>query len=404
MTISKETTAEQECHASLRLSERLLRWVSLLGTIGGFMAASLPVDVAGDEITPEFFSARTSGYIQDGRGFQSQAEPDEEGRGSERAWVIQPIFSLQARQGDDVSHQLSIAVDVVSAASPDALDAISSASRENEAVTLDLRTGIRSGNSVVQFHAMGHAEENYWSTGAGVGVTHSMADDNATLQSSLEFTFDTFDPIQPNGRDLGNVKRTALALNLGFSQLLSPTTEARASYTLTGQAGTLETPWNSLPILRANRIGDRFPQTRMRHAWVAELQQAFPESETYLGLRYRFYADDFDVRAHTAQVTGTQYLGDALWIRGRYRFHTQTAPFFWSPTGPPVIRPFTPRTADSDLEAFDAHEAGLGFRWFYDRTGALTATSSYLELGYTGYFRTNSLTAHAVGFEWGQAL
>ena len=365
------------------------------------LLAGAPSAVAGEELEAEFFRSRVTTYFQDGRGFQSQAIPDAEGRGNERAWIVQPSFDLQMRQGDAIQHRVALSVDVVSAASPDALDAVSSASRENEAVTLTWQTGVQVDDTTIQLSAMGHAEEYFWSAGAGAGFVHSMADDNTTIQGSLDFAFDSFDPIQPRGFDPGNANRFTLAASLGMTQLLSPTTQASASYTLTRQTGTLETTWNSIALGSELRLGDRFPDQRLRHAWTAALQQALPESDTYLGLQYRFYYDDFEIAAHTVEATATQYVGD-FWLRGRYRFHTQTEPFFWVRPGDPIINNL--RTADSDLETLDAHEVGLGVRWFYDRSGAITNTSSFFEVGYTSYFRSNSLIAHVLGAEWGKEL
>ena len=356
-----------------------------------------------DDVGVEQFSTRLSYFRQQGRGPQSQADPDASHRGREEAWIIQPILGLRVRQSEDVVHDLTLAVDVVSAASVDALDAISSASKENEAATLNLQTSVSDGPSTYQLRAVGHTEENYWSVGAGVALAESIADDNATLQLSLDAGFDSFDPIQPNGRDPGNAKRGLVALGVGATQLLSPTTLVSAGYTFTAQFGRLETPWNSLPRPTLNRLGDRFPETRSRHAMAVGLRQAIVESRTFVQLGYRFYVDSYEVLAHSPEAVLTQYLGD-VWVRGRYRFHSQSAPWFWTDTTPSDLRPWTPRTADSDLEALHVHEAGLSVRWFYDAAGALTASGSYVELGYLAYLRSNSLSMHVASMEWGQAF
>jgi hypothetical protein len=133
---------------------------------------------------------------------------------------------------------------------------------------------------------------------------------------------------------------------------------------------------------------------------TAELRQALPDTDTFLGLSYRFYVDSFGAIAHSARLIATQYLGD-LWLRGHYRFHHQDAPSFWMASAPDDLPAWAPRTADSDLETLDAHELGLSARWFFDRRGALTARSSYLQLGYLYYWRSNSLRSHVASLELG---
>jgi hypothetical protein len=183
--------------------------------------------------------------------------------------------------------------------------------------------------------------------------------------------------------------------------MLSPTTIVSGTYTFTGQFGHLETTYNSVPLASgAGRLADRYPRSRGRHALTAELRQALPDTDTFLGLSYRFYVDSFGAIAHSARLIATQYLGD-LWLRGHYRFHHQDAPSFWMASAPDDLPAWAPRTADSDLETLDAHELGLNARWFFDRRGALTARSSYLQLGYLYYWRSNSLRSHVASLELG---
>jgi hypothetical protein len=59
------------------------------------------------------------------------------------------------------------------------------------------------------------------------------------------------------------------------------------------------------------------------------------------------------------------------------------------------------RTSDSDLETLDAHEGGINVRWFFDRQGALTVRSSYVQLGYVVYGRSTGLAMHVGSFDFG---
>lgn len=352
----------------------------------------------------DFAALRFAVFQQEGRGYQSQASDDLRGRGSEHAWIFQPILAFRVRQDESTTHDVVIPIDVVTAASPDALDAISTASRDNEAGSLDVTTTTRlDPETTLQLHYGVHFEE-YWGTGfLGTSIARSLADDNAVARFGIEAIYDAFDALQPNGFDPGPVvSRFTSSVYASISQLLSPTTVVGASYTFTGQWGHLETTYNSVPTLEGGRLADRYPRQRGRHALTGELRQAIPDSGTYFALWYRFYADSFDAQAHSARFTVTQYVGD-LWLRAHYRFHHQDAPSFWTTAVPADLPPWAPRTADSDLETLDAHELGIAARWFFERTGAMTATTPFLQLSYVNYRRTNSLEAHvgAVDFGYG---
>jgi hypothetical protein len=383
-----------------------------LGALGAL--AVLVLSVAGrsqdrpvewGEWEVEQMAFRFAVFQQEGRGLQSQAEIDASGRGSEHAWIFQPMLSALIRQDRSTTHSLTLPIDIVTAASPDALnpDVVTNASRENEAAGLDLVTSVRAEDDLTyQLHIGFHFEE-YWGSGqVGGAVLHSFADENATLRLGVETIFDSFDPLQPDGVDPGPVvNRFGTAVSGSLSQLLSPTTVVSGGYTFTAQFGHLETTYNSVPVEGGGRLADRYPRNRGRHTLTGELRQAIPETDTYLAASYRFYADTFGALAHSAVLTVTQYVGD-LWLRGHYRFHHQDAPGFWIASAATADAPsWLLRTADSDLETLDAHEAGLGVRWFFDRRGALTALSSYVQLGYVAYLRTNGLAMHVGSLDFG---
>ncbi len=67
---------------------------------------------------------RTMYLDQDGRGFQSVEDGTP---GKETMVIVQPSLLINARQNERVSHALTLPLDAITAASPDAVDATSSA-------------------------------------------------------------------------------------------------------------------------------------------------------------------------------------------------------------------------------------------------------------------------------------
>ena len=341
------------------------------------------------------FRLRLTSFYQDGHGYQSKAGPVA-GPGSERTLIVQPMMLVGIRQTPRIHHEVVIPIDVVSAASANALDVVSHASAVNEAIGIELTSRFElSDDDQLTSNITWHEEEPFGSGSFGLGYSHAMADDNAVLGISAQATFDRFDNLLPDGGRHGRRNRTALNGNLNFLQLLSPTTVFDASYGLTFQQGTLETTYNSVPMADGvNRSNELFPHTRTRHAMQARVAQHLPASHTTLRASYRYYTDSFRLDAHTAEFELHQYLLPRLIARGSFRYYTQTGVDFFSTALPWQESPLGPRTADSDLARFHAREYGLKLLW-------LARGQSSLDIGYFHYFRDNGLHANVLSFGYG---
>jgi hypothetical protein len=342
--------------------------------------------------------ARASWFEQRGRGFQSQDGPIA-GPGDESMWIFQPIVSMRIRQNDHVVHDVTVPVDIVSAASPDAVDSVSSASRVNEAGGVDVRTAIRTSDVTTVLTRVGfHIEEPLSAGFVGGGVVRSLADGNAGVSVTGNFMIDGFDGRNQRGEYLGKRARMTANANVAFSQILTPTTVADASYGVTFQAGTLEQGWNSVPVagLGMAVAGEKLPDTRLRHAIAGRLAQHVPWTRTTLRAGYRYYRDDFGLRAHTIDVQAYQWIGPRVYVHGTFRFHRQTGVSFFTTSlaAEPTPTMDGPRTADSDLAPFDADDYGLELVYL----GAHTLVSG----GYVRYVRTNDLTIDVFSIEYGR--
>lgn len=344
------------------------------------------------------FRLRLTAYAQDGHGYQSQAGTVA-GPGSERALIIQPALSIGIRQSPRIRHEVVIPIDIVSAASANALDVISHASAVNEAIGVEVTSRFEvTPDDQLMTHVAWHEEEPFGSGAFALGYTHSMADDNATLGISGQATYDRFDFLQPNGERHGRRNRTALNGNLSFSQLLSPTTVFDASYGLTFQEGLLQTSYNSVPLNDGvSRTPEVFPHSRTRNAVQARVAQHIPDTHTTLRAAYRYYWDSFSLSAHTTELEIHQYLAPRFIARGSYRYYTQTGVDFFGTALPTSFSPLSARTSDSDLAPFHANEFGLRLVW-------LARGHSALDVSYFYYRRDNDFSANVFSFGYGEAF
>lgn len=364
-------------------------------------------------VSVEQVRARLTFFDQTGRGYQSKAGPPE-GPGSEDMWVLQPMASISLRQRDTrFSHQITGAFDMVSAASPDAIDAVSSASRYNEAGTLAGTSSFEPTARDTWSLSYGVHVEEHWRTGfGGFGYSGSFNEDNTVVSASVNLVYDYFDDLYPRGWNDAQTMRWALNDNLSVVQVLSPTTLAMVSYGVTFQTGTLENGWNSVYIEDAptygcydttdqrqaydcpNRRREELPTERVRHAIAAQLGQHIPRTRTTLKARYRHYRDDFDLRAHTLDTWAYQWFGRRVYLRLGYRFHRQSGVSYWTQSIVESVPGTDFYTADSDLARFDAHEPSAKLVLYLTPPSAAEGAPQSVDVGFSRYMRAQSPEAH----------
>ena len=352
-----------------------------------------------EKMTVESLRLRLSYYDQSGRGYQSQAERQGTfGKGSEMLLVEQPQLELVASQGK-LTHRLWVPVDIVTAASADAIDIMSGASRQNEAGSVDLTTTYHANAATdASLRVAVHMEEPFRSFQLGTGFSHSFAEDNAVVSASFNQTVDEFDRFDTQGTRKGRVYRTSANANVGLTQLLSATTVGHIGYGGTIQQGELSNTWNAVPLDNGKLGLEHLPRSRYRHALDGRVVQALPWAAA-LHASYRLYIDSWRILAHTFEGSLFQRLARAFYLRVSYRFHSQGAPPFWSASAGSTER-F--RTADSDLEQLRAQTLGGGA--VLDLPSVGNVQSLHIDVGYDRYFRSNDLRANVytcgVGFRF----
>lgn len=347
----------------------------------------------------EEMEMRGAFFDQSGHGYQSVDGPVQ-GPGSEHALIFEPMFHLLIKQNESWTHSVDVTVDIVSNASIDAIDAVSTASAVNEAATIDVTSAHRGGDTTLAVRYGGHLEEPLRSVFAGGAVTQRLADDNFAISLSGLATFDFFDHVDRHGSQLGEDGRQTLNANLSVSQILSPTTVVDASYGFTLQAGTLETTYNSVPLVGGGRGDEVFEGRRFRHAFAGRIAQHIPDTRSTLKLSYRYYTDNYDLTAHTVEGQLYQYLVDWLYVRGSYRYHHQSGVDFYGTAFEPGL--MGPETSDSDLAPFTAHEVGLKLVLLAERSPWEGLKRSFIEASFYHYWRTNDLQVNWLAVAFGR--
>jgi hypothetical protein len=355
-------------------------------------------------------TTRITSFDQFGHGYQAQGGPTPVSSGSERATIFEPTVAIDASQGDRVRHRVVVPIDVVTNASADAIDVVTSASRHVEAGSIDWATTYRVDPESDATLVSGlHLENPFRSWHAGLGGSRAFADGDTVVSAGVLEVFDWFDRFNIHGGRFGRTDRSSTTASVGVTQILTASTIVNVNYGITLQRGQLGNTWNSVPLTTFDRGPELLPGERLRHALVGRVAQYLPWNGA-LHLYYRFYADDWGLVAHSAEVELLQRLAPGIVVGGFYRFHRQSGVDFFTVLASPdsVLR-----TADSDLAPFDSQTIGgkvavdvpvVPFSAPFSALAFGGVRALHVEVGYDHYARTNDLRAEvftcAVGYRF----
>jgi hypothetical protein len=355
------------------------------------VADEVPGAPSKGDLTLESVHVGLTAFVQNGHGYQSQAGAVPHGPGSERLTVFEPQAIVVFRQGPRFTHRIWVPLDIVTAASPNAIDRsrpvdmVSQASRQTESGSLAWDATYQIDRQTeTTFRSSLHLEEDFRSWTVGMVGARLLADDDATVTLSGSHTYDWFDRLDITGLRHGRASRATTNGSAGLTQVLTPTTVVHFNYGLTLQTGELGNTWNAVPLDDGNVGPEILPSQRLRHAIVGRIAQWLPWDGA-LKAFYRFYTDDWGIVAHTIEGQLLQRVSPWLYVRGSYRFHTQSGADFFTTA---AVAGGGRRTADSDLDRLDSHAVGFGMQASFP-----TETVGTLEMGASieRYVRSNDL-------------
>jgi hypothetical protein len=150
--------------------------------------------------------------------------------------------------------------------------------------------------------------------------------------------------------------------SLTLTQLVTPTLVAEGSLELADLHGYQANLYRRVTggTIPAE---ERVPDLRLRTSLALGVRGFSPVSRTTGVLSYRFYVDDWGIKAHTAEARVIQEITPGLDVRVRYRFYTQNAADFYKPvyTQADIDDTTVHITADAKLSAF--HTQIFGLQW-----------------------------------------
>ncbi|WP_374353336.1 DUF3570 domain-containing protein [Chitinimonas sp.] len=242
--------------------------------------------------------------------------------------------------------------------------------------------------------------------------------------------------IQDGSQQRLHGQRNDSGIDLGLSQVIDARSTMQLNLAYSRNSGYLSNPYRAMSVIfvdpRANPANasllsgdlrallEQRPGLRRQWSLAANYQRYLPAWDAALALGYRYFHDDWQIRAHTVNAEWRQALGERWTLTPSLRYYRQSAASFYQPyllsqqayrqvtIGPDEqvsIREFNPRllpgqfSSDPRLAAFGAISAGLTLSRqlgrgaslqlggeYYRHAGALTSGG---EASYADYHALN---------------
>ncbi len=271
-----------------------------------------------------------------------------------------PALLVRKSMADKVSLSGSLYVDMVSNASIDVVTTASPFKEKRTAVELGMDYVYR--DATVTLSTSNSSEPDYTARSASLDIAQEVFGGMTTV--SLGFTRG-WDDVRKKGDANFADKATHWQYRVGVTQILSPTWLMSANLEAIADDGYLGSPYRVALVFGA-AVPERNPRTRSSRALklrtVGDTGSLLSRSAVHA--EYRYFWDNWDIRAHTVEVGGSRYIGERWLVDAFVRSYTQNSALFYSDDARSET---TYLSRNRQLSAFSS--TGLGAKASYTLNG-----------------------------------
>ncbi|MGJ1322388.1 DUF3570 domain-containing protein [Sphingobacterium faecium] len=335
------------------------------------------------------------------------------GIGTEKLSDFANTFDLQLSKLNKVGNKntflFEIGIDNYTSASSDKIDpsTISSASRSDTRIYPSLnwtQSNEKTGNSF-GFTGSFSTEYDYQSLGAGFNLSRLSKNKNTQFDFKLSAFLDTWKVILPielrspanNGegsKSEGSSPRNSFSAAFSLTQVINPKLQALIMLEPAYQKGLLATKYQRVYFTDSSLKAENLPDQRYKLPIAARLNY-FATDRVILRAYYRFFMDNWGVRAHTAEIEIPVKLTSFISVSPFYRYNNQTGARYFAPYGEhaPAAQYYT---SDYDLSTLNSNFYGAGIRIAPPNGVFGWQHLNMLELRYGHYSRSTNLMSDII--------
>jgi hypothetical protein len=243
-------------------------------------------------------------------------------------------------------------------------------------------------------------EFDYTSVGLGASFTKTSKNHNTEFTGKLQSYLDRWKVIYPielrtgnnSGReddDYPSAPRNSYSASLSVSQIVNRKVQILFLAEPTYQTGLLATKYQRVYFNDGSLQSENLPGNRYKIP-IGVRANYFIGDRFIIRSFYRYYADNWGVRAHTFDLETPVKITPFVSVSPFYRFYRQTAAEYFAPYGQHIVseKYFT---SDYDLSKFSSHFFGAGIRLAPPNGLFGLPHWNSIELRYGHYSRSNGL-------------
>lgn len=299
---------------AVRALARRVRWVGwLLQRLLPGLAPTLVAAPAGAATLPEERSELAYHYY-DGGGVRASG----------------PALLVRKSLADKVSLSAGYYVDAVSNASIDVVTTASPFKETRQAYDIGADWLVR--DSLVSMSLYASREPDYDANAVSLDVAHEVFGAMTTVSMGFTRASDEVrKAYDPAFQDVAKHWQ----YRFGVTQILSPRWITSANFEAVSDAGYLGSPYRAARVFGAT-VPERVPRTRSSRAIKLRSLYDYGDGPTRTALKaeYRYFWDNWDIDAHTAEFGAGRYVAPGWLAEASWRYHKQGKALFYSDNAP----------------------------------------------------------------------
>ena len=269
------------------------------------------------------------------------------------------------------------------------------------------------GNTVLANASYSH-EFDYQSYGIGVGFAKRSKDKSRELSLKLQAYFDQVSLVYPaelipasttssasHGREhqYPTQARNSYSGSINLSQIVNERLQVLLALDVVKQDGYLGLPFHRVYFNNLSEQVENLPSSRLKIP-IGLRANYFLGDRFVIRSFYRYYTDDWGLKAHTAELELPVKIGKQFSLAPFYRYYQQTAVDYFAPYAQHKTTD-TYYTSNYDLSAFHSQYFGAGLRWVTPDKIFNSAKNLVVELRYGHYDRSNGLMSDMIALHLG---
>ena len=335
------------------------------------------------------------------------------GIGTERLTVFVNELTITHQRDSLQTYELKTGVDVITSASKDNIDfAMSSASRVDARIYFNpsytrsfkknIKASIGTGFSV---------ESDYTSIPLSLSVSKSRPSVSSEMSVTLKCFFDDlrwgrldFDiqrpikliyPSELRYQEWFNIYgRNSYNLQVAYYKAMNPKIQLAVFPEIVYQHGLLSTPYHRVYFTNGAERVENLPVHRWKVPLAIQIN-AFATDQMIVKMYYRYYLDDFGIRAHTLQIETAIELDEKFTVSPLIRLYLQKgSKYFKEYKEHSTDEQFY--TSDHDLSTLGSYKLGLGFRYVPAKNMVKHFSFHEINIHYSYYHRSDQLYSHII--------